>query len=89
MNDRLKARLEYLRPLGQRGKLGGDACREWQLLEKYAAHEADREHQRRQLDASGARRSWDNWRSDWERWRREEDERAWRRHEARLAVERA
>jgi hypothetical protein len=53
MKDRLKARLEYLRPLRRAGKLGGWAFREWLLLEKCAANEAERELQQRQLANSG------------------------------------
>jgi hypothetical protein len=88
MNERWKARLEYLRPLRRAGKLGGWAFREWLLLEKCAANEAEREPQERQLAASGRARAWAYWRRDWEKWRRKEDEAAWRRHEQRLAAER-
>jgi hypothetical protein len=84
----LKARLEYLRPAAAAGKLSGWAFREWLLLEKCAAHEADRAHQQRQLTASGHARAWASWRRDWEKWRREADEAAWRRHEQHLAAER-
>jgi hypothetical protein len=60
MKDRLKARLEYLRPLRRAGKLSGWAFREWLLLEKCAANEAEREPQQRQLANSGGARAWAN-----------------------------